>query len=183
MTAVPFTCAVAVIVVAPEALMLAGVKVTVATPALLVSAVPPTGDMVVKVESVVKVTTVFATAAPVASNSVAVTVPGLAFEMEVVAVPPESAKVSVRFEAAGVVVPPVPDVPDVAVVEPGPHPASKAAVTITKVINLACFKNVVCKTAPSSKNLIRTIANTYERHSITLGFKSATIFLVSWQTG
>ncbi|MDD5057054.1 MAG: hypothetical protein PHQ60_04210 [Sideroxydans sp.] len=178
-TATELTCAVAVIVVAPEEEMVAGVKVTEAIPEALVSAEPPTGDMVVKTGSVTKVTTVLGTAVPVASKSVALTVPGLPVEIDVVVVPTELTRTSVREEAAGAVVVPVPVPVPVPVVppvtEPAPQPERNAAVATAKVIKAVRFKNVVCKAAPSSKNPIRTIANLYERHSITLGFKSATI--------
>lgn len=73
-TSAESTWAVAVIVVAPEAEILAGSNLTISvTPEALVRAVP--GDIVISVESVVNVTTVFGTAAPVASLRVAITVP------------------------------------------------------------------------------------------------------------
>jgi hypothetical protein len=61
----------------------------VATPDALVSAVPLVGVIVAKVASVVKVTTAFGTGAPVASNTVAETVVGVAEETEVTDAPDE----------------------------------------------------------------------------------------------
>ena len=55
------TCAEAVRVAAPEAVMLAGFNVIAATPEALVIAVPLVGVIVAKVASVVKVTTAFGT--------------------------------------------------------------------------------------------------------------------------
>ena len=90
MTLEPPICAVAVIDAAPEAVTLAGDKVTEATPEALVSAVPPVGVIVPMAASVENVTTVLGTAAPEVSVSVALTIAGAALLIVVTAVPVES---------------------------------------------------------------------------------------------
>lgn len=164
------TCAVAVIVVAPAAVKLAGLNVTVASPVELVSAVPPLGVMVAMAASVVKVTTVFGTTAPFASMSVAFTVAGAEFDIEVTAVPAALTMERVSVGAATTVVPAgVNGAVVVAVVEPlvvllpPPQPARKAAVTAIKVNTLAWSKNLVCKAAPSSNKKIPTLLRIFMR--------------------
>ena len=74
-------------VVAPVAVTVAGLNVTVATPVESVSAVVA-GEIVAKVVSVLKVTTAPATATPVASFRVAFTVAGVPLVIEVTGTPP-----------------------------------------------------------------------------------------------
>jgi hypothetical protein len=71
---------------APAAVTLAGFNTTEATPLASVSAVPPVGDIVPMVASVLKVTTAFGTTAPFASMSVAFAVAGAPLDTEVVEV-------------------------------------------------------------------------------------------------
>lgn len=74
-------------VVAPAAFTVAGLKVTVATPVVSVSAVAA-GVIVAKVESVLNVTTAPAIAVPFVYFKVAFTVAGVPLVIEVVGAPP-----------------------------------------------------------------------------------------------
>lgn len=134
------TCAVAVSVLAPAAVMVAGASVTVATPAALVKAVLD-GLMVARVASALKVTTALATGAPAASVKVAFTVAGAPVEMEFTVTPAASVSAKVIVGTGVVVVPDVPDVPDVPAVPdeaglppapPEPQPASAASIAARK---------------------------------------------------
>lgn len=86
-TAVLPTWAVAVTTAAPAAVMLAGVRVTVAIPLLSVRAVPPAGVSVPSVESVENVAIEPEAGTPEAFSKVAVTVVGDPLVMEVTSVP------------------------------------------------------------------------------------------------
>ena len=98
------TCAVALRVAAPAAVSDAGFSATLATPAALVRAVPAVGVIAARVASVLKVTTVLATAAPAASFNVAFAVAGAPVEMEVTVAPAASVSANV-IVGTGVVVP------------------------------------------------------------------------------
>ena len=112
-------------VAAPLAPKLAELKVTVATPVASVSAVLERGEIVPKVASVLNVTTALATAVPVASFTVAVTVAEVPLVMDVTDAPP-LVSATVKLGAAAVV--PVPAAPAAAPL-PEPHPA-RAAIAI-----------------------------------------------------
>jgi hypothetical protein len=140
-TGVVSTCAVAVSVLAPAAVMVAGASVTVATPAALVKAVLD-GLMVARVASALKVTTALATGAPAASVKVAFTVAGEPMEMEFVLVPVESVRAKLIFGTGVALVPDVPDVPDVPAAPdeaglppapPEPQPASRDSIAARKI--------------------------------------------------
>ena len=127
------TCAVAVMVVAPEARPTA-LSVTDATPAASVRAVAA-GVIVAKVASVVKVTTEFGTTAPAAFLSVALTVAGEALAIDVTGAPAAVVKATVS-EGVGVVVVVLVELVDALVVSvpgvveldpPPPQPLSIAA--------------------------------------------------------
>jgi hypothetical protein len=87
-------------VVAPAAAIFAGEICIEATPVASVSAVPLAGVMATKVAVVVNVTTVFGTATPVASRTLAFTVVGAALEIEVTATPAALLRLRVIVGAA-----------------------------------------------------------------------------------
>lgn len=156
---VPCTRPVAVRVVAPEAERLAGLKVMVATPEALVSAVLA-GLIVAKVVSVLKVITVLGTGAPLASNTVALTVAGALLEMEVTVTPEALVSAMVRLEETVVVL--VVDV--VPVCGPLPQPVKAISVVAnSKVENFAigrtenfCTRASLClRYARSNKAIVR----------------------------
>ena len=108
-----------------------------ATPEASVRAVAETGEMAASVASVLKVTTVLATGAPVLSRTVALTVAVAPVEIEFVVLPDASVMAKVMVGVAAVVpslpvVPPVEPVPgrpvELAVppAPPDPQPASMA---------------------------------------------------------
>jgi hypothetical protein len=80
-------CAEMVTVAAPEAVILAGAKSTLAVPVESVSAVPEAGEKVPKRALVANVTTVPTDGAPVVSLRIAVTLAGFPDEIDVRAAP------------------------------------------------------------------------------------------------
>lgn len=130
LTAAEPTCALALMVVAPAAVRLAALSVTVATPEALVKAVAD-GVSVARAASVLKVTTALGTAAPAASFTAAFTVAGEAVEMELTAAPVASLNAIVMLGAAALGVP-VSVAGVVGFGSPTPQPALTAIVAARK---------------------------------------------------
>ena len=119
---------------APATVALAGLKVTVATPAALVST-ELAGEIVASEEAVLNVTIVLDIAAPVASFNVTVTLAGALVDIEVTGVPLLFASaMDMIGVAAGVAA--TPDAPVVAPLDvptlPGPQPGRIANIKVSK---------------------------------------------------
>jgi hypothetical protein len=165
---------------------------TVAMPVASVKAVAAAGVIVASVASVLKVTTVLGTTAPVASFTVAFTVAGAPVEMEFTVAPAALVRANVIVAAAAVVpsvpvVPPdpvAPGVPDevgVPPAPPDPQPASKTSAVarknaaenreISALSDLWVTKKLFCTKASRLRNpnrfnaTHRTVQHFYYKHN------------------